>query len=206
MFWARRCRKVQRELSEYIDGYLAPEQRRRVERHLESCSNCRAELDSLMGTVELLRAVPSVASPRSFALAKAPLPARPVSRLLSPALLSTATTVLALLLALVMAGDLLRTFEPGPAALPGQTPALSQDTSRAAPAGTEVRPQADAGAEKLAAPPPGEATPPPLPAGEAVSAGAVRWIEISLALVVVILAALTVFASLKMGRVGSGRG
>ena len=211
MFQSRHCRKVHRKLSEYIDGYLAAEEKHRVEHHLESCPNCRAELESLRGTVELLRAVPSMVPPRSFALAQAPVTLRiqegPTPRLFRPAILSAATTVLALLLALIMAGDLLHTFEPGPSALPSPTPTptVRQDMSSAS-LGTEVPPQADAGAEKVAGPPAAEATPSPQPAGGAPSAGAVRWIEVSLTLVVLIMAGLTVFASLKVGRAGPGGG
>ena len=223
-FWRKNdCRKVQGRLSEYIDGYLAPEERLRVERHLKVCPMCRSELDSLRGTVELLRAVPSVAPPRSFALARTPVPATPAPRLFRPALLGAATSVLALLLVLVMAGDLLHLFEPGRASLTNQTPTptLSRDVVPMATGGeTGVGPPTDAGAEKVSSPPSLASTPTPAPTGEAtlgasplaqggtpVAAGppgAVRWIEIGLALMVVILAALTLFARQRVRRVGSG--
>lgn len=214
---------MQRELSEYIDGYLAPEERRRVEHHLETCPACRSELDSLKATVELFRALPSVAPPRSFALTRAPVPAAP-PRLLRPAFLSAATTVLALVLVLVMAGDLLGSFGPRPAAVTEQTPipTLSRGMTPL-PTGEEgMRQQADAGSEKVAGPPAPAVAPTPLPTSTpapqpalgiapeaspaaAGPAGAVRWLQMGLALVVVILAALTVFASWQR-RVGSRGG
>jgi len=223
-FWEKNdCRKVQGRLSEYIDGYLAPEERRRVERHLEACPICRSELDSLRGTVELLRAVPSVAPPRSFALARAPVPTTPVPRLFRPALLGAATSVLALLLVLVMAGDLLHLFEPGRAALTNQTPTptVSRDIAPMATGGeTGVRPPTGAGTEKASSPPSLAATPTPTPTGGAMLGvsppaeggspaaagppGAVRWVELGLALVVVILAALTLFARRRVRGVRSG--
>ncbi len=86
-----------------------------------------------------------------------------------------------------------------------------------------MRQQADAGTEKAAGPPVPGVAPTPLPtstpapqpamgmapeaAGAAAGpAGAVRWLEIGLASIVVILAALTVFASLKMRGMGSRGG
>ena len=59
-------------LSSYIDGELSERERRRVERHLSGCAECRAELESLRLTVELVRGLPEVEPSRSFTLSSAP--------------------------------------------------------------------------------------------------------------------------------------
>ncbi len=63
-----RCRKVWGMISDYIDDLLGAEERNEVERHLETCSACSKELESLRMTVQLLRRTPSVPVPRSFAI------------------------------------------------------------------------------------------------------------------------------------------
>lgn len=88
----------QRELlSAYLDAQLSPRERHDLERHLESCAACRAELDGLRATVTLLRAAPPAAMRRSFTLTPAMAeaePPRPLTfprpTLLSPALLAGA--------------------------------------------------------------------------------------------------------------------
>ncbi len=66
-----RCRKVKGMLSEYIDGALRREDRVVVERHLETCSECSKELESLRLTVRMLKRVPVAVVPRSFAISGA---------------------------------------------------------------------------------------------------------------------------------------
>jgi len=68
---SRRCRKVRRLLTEYIDGRLSSRDVEFVDRHLETCTGCSEELESLRATVRLLHRVPSVPVPRSFALREA---------------------------------------------------------------------------------------------------------------------------------------
>jgi anti-sigma factor RsiW len=68
---SRRCRKVRRLLTEYIDGRLSSHDVAFVERHIETCAGCSEELESLRATVRLLNRVPSVPVPRSFALREA---------------------------------------------------------------------------------------------------------------------------------------
>lgn len=59
----------QRErLSAYLDGELGAEDRAALERHLPGCARCQAELADLRGVRALLRALPTPAAPRSFAL------------------------------------------------------------------------------------------------------------------------------------------
>ena len=48
------CRAVVREISDYVDGELAPELRARIEKHFEKCSHCTAVLD---GTRNVMRIV-----------------------------------------------------------------------------------------------------------------------------------------------------
>jgi anti-sigma factor RsiW len=39
-------------MSDYLDGELAPEDRRRMERHLDECAACRRLLAGLRGTLD----------------------------------------------------------------------------------------------------------------------------------------------------------
>lgn len=50
-----RCREARARLSDYIDGDLEADERRRVERHLRWCPRCRRVLTSLTRTVSGLR-------------------------------------------------------------------------------------------------------------------------------------------------------
>jgi anti-sigma factor RsiW len=50
-----RCREAHSRLSDYIDGDLEADERRRVERHLRWCPRCRRVLASLTRTVSGLR-------------------------------------------------------------------------------------------------------------------------------------------------------
>ncbi|MEQ1920564.1 MAG: zf-HC2 domain-containing protein [Elusimicrobiota bacterium] len=57
------------ELSAYLDGALAPEPRARVELHLSSCADCRAEVDSLRHMKLALSSAPRKHMPPDLALA-----------------------------------------------------------------------------------------------------------------------------------------
>lgn len=50
---ARDCQKMLSELSDYIDGELAEELCRQMEKHLADCDSCRIMLDSLNKTVRI---------------------------------------------------------------------------------------------------------------------------------------------------------
>lgn len=63
-----RHRRLRDLLSAYVDGEVTESERRRVEGHLEGCDDCRAELEELRATVSVLRRMPELAVPRSFAL------------------------------------------------------------------------------------------------------------------------------------------
>jgi anti-sigma factor RsiW len=55
-------------LSDYLDQRLSPADRQRVDGHIQTCWECRRELQGLQETVYLLRNTPVVPVPRSFAL------------------------------------------------------------------------------------------------------------------------------------------
>ena len=57
------------ELSAYLDGALAPEPRARVELHMSSCADCRAEVDSLRHMKLALSSAPRKNMPPDLALA-----------------------------------------------------------------------------------------------------------------------------------------
>ncbi len=56
------CQHVWREISNYIDGDIAPSMRESIEKHLEHCRHCAAILDSTRNIVYL------IADERTFAL------------------------------------------------------------------------------------------------------------------------------------------
>lgn len=61
-------RRYRDALSGYIDGQLTPRESEALERHIESCEVCRAEIERLRGVVSALRDIPPVQAHRSFAL------------------------------------------------------------------------------------------------------------------------------------------
>lgn len=58
-------------LSAYLDQQTSPAERATIDAHLEQCTECRAELDSLRQTVAMLHSLPRVAVPRAFTLSEA---------------------------------------------------------------------------------------------------------------------------------------
>jgi hypothetical protein len=99
-------------LSAYIDGELSPGESARVEKHLQECRACGENLATLRQTVGLLRELPVLPAPRSFAV-------RPVAARAKPAraapswgygLLKGATAMAALMLVLLFGGDLALNF------------------------------------------------------------------------------------------------
>ncbi len=109
----------QDDLSAFVDGRLSVRARARVQRHLEECQACRADLDSLRHTVAVLRSAPVLKPPRSFFLpASEALRQRQVQRRrLSYGYLQAATAVATVMLVLVVSGDAaLRSQPPMPAA------------------------------------------------------------------------------------------
>jgi len=60
------CHEVRESLSAYLDEALTPDERARVDAHLETCADCPRELASLRATVTLLRRVQPVRAPVGF--------------------------------------------------------------------------------------------------------------------------------------------
>ena len=48
------CLEVWREISNFIDGEIAPELRARMEAHFRSCAHCSAVLDGTRNVVKLV--------------------------------------------------------------------------------------------------------------------------------------------------------
>jgi len=67
-----RCDDLERELGCFIDGELAPPERREVENHLSQCAACRSHVDGQRKVKQLLRQTlcPSAASEASHELLK----------------------------------------------------------------------------------------------------------------------------------------
>jgi hypothetical protein len=103
---------AEESLSAYLDGELTPAETARVEAHLQECRTCRANLATLRQTVGLLGELPMLRAPRSFAVrpvvvtAKRAAPARSWGY----GLLKGATAMAALVLLLLVGGDLALTF------------------------------------------------------------------------------------------------
>src|SRR5580704_3271983 len=56
----KKCRKIQRELSAYLDGELTPPLRANVEEHLASCAQCQQELSEMKTLATGLAALPNL--------------------------------------------------------------------------------------------------------------------------------------------------
>ena len=113
-------RYVKERLSAYLDGELLPQERDAVERHLATCQSCQWEFHTLRQTMQWTKELPTLLVPRVFMI---PVPARPVrasrQRWSFVPLLQGATALVALLLVLVVAGDVMLT-----GALPAAVPEL----------------------------------------------------------------------------------
>ena len=106
---------VEDSLSAYMDGELSPKERARVEKHLRDCQACTANLATLRQTVALVRELPRVPAPRSFAIR--PAVVQPKASMATPAwgygLLKGATALAALLLVLLIGADVSLQFLGG---------------------------------------------------------------------------------------------
>ena len=157
-------------LSSYIDGQLSPSDAAKVEGYLSTCDECRAELETLTATVELLGDLPELEVPRSFALASEPAPVRSLAAYVWPARL--AASMAAVLLVALLIGDVLGLLEQtGPAdlelaaraaAAPAPAPAVARAPApapAAAPAPAPAAAPAPARAAALAPAPSPAAAP-----------------------------------------------
>lgn len=102
-------KRIQEQLSAYLDGELSARDRAAVERHLRTCGECAHDLDTLRWTVSLVQEVPAVTLPRSFTVRPAAVEAvrAPRRARLAYAYLRGATALATVLLALVLSGDVL---------------------------------------------------------------------------------------------------
>lgn len=96
--------RVEELLSAYIDGELSIEEATLVEKHLRDCSACACDLETLRQTVNLVGQLPAVSPPRSFAISHLVVPERPWAW--GYVYLRGATALAALLLIVLLAGDL----------------------------------------------------------------------------------------------------
>ena len=152
-----RHRRRQEKLSAYMDERLDLSERQELERHLEFCSLCQEELESLRTTVALLRRMPQVPVPRSFMLTEASVirVAPWTVRYVGP--LRYATAAAAVLFLAVALGDVLLSpngvAEPTRTPLERQaaTPSPSPAAASGAPAPTTV-PVPEAATQEMEAP------------------------------------------------------
>lgn len=117
--------QVEEMLSAYLDGELSPKEQARVEKHLAQCADCAQNLHTLRQTVALLRELPLVAVPRSFAIRPAEVARRPsvLPARRTYAYLRAATVLATVLLAIVLAGDVFLTGL-APYLAPARAPAV----------------------------------------------------------------------------------
>ena len=95
---------TQTALSAYLDASVAPREQEAADQHLRLCSRCQGELQSLREVSSLLRALPVVPVPHSFALQYAVVDERRASW--SPIFaLRAAAAAAAVALAIVLIGD-----------------------------------------------------------------------------------------------------
>ena len=165
---------VLERLSAYIDEQLFARERTRVEQHLRTCRSCRDELRTLHWTRSLLQQAPSAPIPRSFVVREAdvtPSQAASQGRVVGDrrtfgrraVVVQWATALVAILLVLVVAGDVLIGTR---LAAGGEQQAISlvhQETPTRQPASTSLDQASDtaqvtqtetpvAAAERVAAP------------------------------------------------------
>ena len=144
-----RAERRRRELlSAYVDGEVTAEEAREVEELLETSEGARRELAELRATIDLVRGLPELEPPRSFALDAAP---EKRWTLWWPSVRTTglATSVAAMLLVALVAGEMLNVLEQ--ARFGGDDSEYASDESAfaAAPAAAAAQ-EAMAGAAMLA--------------------------------------------------------
>src|SRR5512135_3219161 len=103
-------------ISAYLDKRLPAEEKVFFERHIASCADCRAQLETTRSMVTALRAMPPVKAPRSFVLPRemarrsAAQPRRSFLSLYPT--LRLATVLAAVAFVVLFAGDLLINRSP----------------------------------------------------------------------------------------------
>ena len=108
--FGREDRRREQLLSAYVDGEVTAEEAREVEELLASSEDARRELAELQATIDLVRGLPELELPRSFALDAAP---KKRWTLWWPSVRTTglATSVATMLLVGLVAGDMLDVLE-----------------------------------------------------------------------------------------------
>ena len=158
-------------LSAYVDGELSDEEHRALEARLSRDSELRAELRAMERTVSLMRALPEVEAPRNFILTPSmagqhAAEQRTETRLRRPIwvapLLTLATTVVSLLFAVVLVGDLVL---PGIGGM-ASAPAPMREADEAPAVALEAAPTEERQAERSLPTPMPSAPPPPSPEAE----------------------------------------
>ena len=103
-------------LSDYLDQRLPHAESERVDAHIQTCWECRRELQGLQETVYLLRSTPVVPVPRSFALTASLVAAQSSS---GPYLMGVrAAMAVAVALVVVLVGDGLGLLGPSQPQVP----------------------------------------------------------------------------------------
>ena len=104
--FGREDRRREQLLSAYVDGEVTAEEAREVEELLASSEDARRELAELQATLDLVRGLPDLGLPRSFALETAP---KKRWTLWWPSVRTTglATSVATMLLVALVTGDML---------------------------------------------------------------------------------------------------
>jgi anti-sigma factor RsiW len=102
-----RHRCAQSDLSCYIDGELSDRRAARVAAHIQDCSDCAQELDSLQATVALLRATPVPGMPRSVVIPVSAVAAQRNARRVETRFvaLRASTVALTVILAVLLSRD-----------------------------------------------------------------------------------------------------
>ena len=62
------CQEIFETLSDYIDESMAQKKCRELERHLETCHNCRVVVDTMRRTVALYHSLPDEEMPEDVRL------------------------------------------------------------------------------------------------------------------------------------------
>ena len=130
-------------LSEHLDGRLAATEGQTVERHLESCLQCREEFESLQYTIGLLNRVPEVSPRRVFTLDIAPEPAPvPIARGFRVPAWSygAAASVAVMLFVAVLSADLTGSLEGELRVLDDSTLAATAPSGTTKEAGNAITP------------------------------------------------------------------
>jgi predicted anti-sigma-YlaC factor YlaD len=60
------CSEAKAFFSEHLDGTLSKKSRAAMRRHLESCPNCRADCESIMKSLKILKKLKEVDAPRDY--------------------------------------------------------------------------------------------------------------------------------------------